>query len=344
MFGYEQDAYDKKVYEEQIQDFLPNKIIDIHNHVYKKEFAKNTPRVSGIVAWTSMVASACPIEDLQSTYLGLFPGKTVKPVIMSLPTKDLEKGNAYIEQVAKENDLACYFCTSYDTPPEVIEGALTNKGFCGIKPYLNNRPLYIDGSETRIFDFLPHEHLEIVNRLKGIVMLHISRDARLKDPINLAQLMEIEEKYKDLQLIVAHIGRAYAPEDIGNAFEVLGKTKNMMFDFCANTCTDAMYACLKAVGTDRVMFGTDMPITKMKMKRVTKNGFYYNIVPKGLYGDVSSDPHMIETDDMDITNFAYEEIKAFKRTAEKLGLGKNDIEKIFYGNAARIINARGGTY
>ena len=49
-------------------------------------------------------------------------------------------------------------------------------------------------------------------------MLHISRPARLKDPVNLAQLLEIEEKYPNVKLIVAHIGRAYTPEDIGDAY------------------------------------------------------------------------------------------------------------------------------
>lgn len=344
MFGYEMSEYDLKIYNEQIKDFLPDKIIDIHAHVYKKDFEKTVPRVSGIVEWTSMVAKDCEIEDLTKTYVDMFPGKTVKPLIMAFPTYDLTKGNLYISECSKNSGISSLFCTTYNTPTSVIEDALLNKGFCGIKPYLNNRPPYIEGNEARIFDFLPHEHLEVLNKHKGIVMLHISRDKRLKDPVNLAQIMEIEEKYQDLQLIVAHVGRAYAPEDIGDAFEILKMSKNLMFDFCANTLSDAMYECLKAVGPKRIMFGTDMPITKMRMKRVTKNGFYYNIVPKGLYGDVSSDPHMIESDDMDMTNFVYEEIKAFKRAAEKFGLTKADIEDVFYNNAARILNSRGGSY
>lgn len=47
---------------------------------------------------------------------------------------------------------------------------------------------------------------------------------------------------------------------------------------------------------------------------------------------------------MDMTNFVYEEIKAFKRAAEKFGLTKADVEDVFYNNAASILNARGGNY
>lgn len=81
MFGYEMSEYDLKVYNEQIKDFLPDKIIDIHAHVYKKDFEKAVPRVSGIVEWTSMVAKDCEIEDLTKTYIDMFPDKTVKPLI-----------------------------------------------------------------------------------------------------------------------------------------------------------------------------------------------------------------------------------------------------------------------
>ena len=34
---FEVKPYDKKVYEEELKDFLPNKILDVHTHVYRKE-------------------------------------------------------------------------------------------------------------------------------------------------------------------------------------------------------------------------------------------------------------------------------------------------------------------
>ena len=63
--------------------------------------------------------------------------------------------------------------------------------------------------------------------------------------------MEIEEKYPNVKLIVAHIGRAYAKEDIGDVFEVLGKTKKMLFDFTANMCDDAI-ECKKTNRSARI--------------------------------------------------------------------------------------------
>ena len=170
-------------------------------------------------------------------------------------------------------------------------------------------------------------------------MLHIPRDGRLKDPVNLAQLIEIEEKYPDVKLIVAHIGRAYAKEDIGNAFDILGKTKNMIFDFTANVCDDAIRACIEAVGTKRLIFGSDLPIATMRMYRIVDDGVYYNVVPRGLYGDVEGEPHMRESDENEITLMIYEQIRALKRVAIDLKLSDKDVENIMNCNAKRLINA-----
>ncbi|MBQ4629989.1 MAG: amidohydrolase family protein [Clostridia bacterium] len=330
MFGYEANEYDVKVYNEEIKDFVPDKIIDAHVHVYKQDF-----RLRVSTKWTAKVATECPYEDLNQTFADMFPGKKLKAVMMTMPNYDLDKGNEYIEECIGKGATGLY-CTRYNTTPAEIEDAILNKGFVGIKPYICNGPAYIPINEIRIFDFLPHEHLKVMDSLGGIVLLHIGRDQRLKDPLNIAQLMEIEEKYPNLKLIVAHIGRAYSPEDLGNAFETLKHTKNMMFDFCATTFTDAMVECLKAVGPKRLMYGTDMPITKMRMRRISENGIYKNVIPKGLYGDVSDDIHMIETEGEDLTCFVYEEIRAFKRAAQLLKLTKEDINDVFYGNASRL--------
>jgi hypothetical protein len=66
MFGIDVTPYDKKVWEEELRDFLPDKIIDVHTHVYKREFfdpPKPGANRRGLVSWTSTVAKENPIED-----------------------------------------------------------------------------------------------------------------------------------------------------------------------------------------------------------------------------------------------------------------------------------------
>ena len=113
----------------------------------------------------------------------------------------------------------------------------------------------------------------------------------------------------------------------------------MYFDFTANLCDDAIKACIEAVGPKRLIFGSDLPVATMRMYRITENGEYFNVVPRGLYGDVSKEPHMRETDEKDVTIMMYEQIRALKRVAEELKLTKEDVEDIMYGNAKRLIES-----
>jgi GNAT superfamily N-acetyltransferase len=173
-------------------------------------------------------------------------------------------------------------------------------------------------------------------------MLHIPRNGRLKDPLNLAQLLEIEKSYPNIKLIVAHVGRAYCPEDVGDAFKVLAQTKNMLFDISANTNTGNFVKLIRAVGPQRILFGSDLPITRMRMRRICEKGTYVNLVPKGLYGPVSGDKNMREVTGKNaagLTFFLYEELAAFQKAARTAGLTAADIEDIFYNNAQRIIEA-----
>lgn len=327
--------YDKKVYEEKLWDFLPDQMMDCHTHIWKREFGGDSP-AKGCVAWTRMVAKDCSAEDLLQTYRDLFPGKQVLPVLMGQPEAELSETNRYTRESSRKYSLPALYCTDYSMSPEFLEREVTEGGFAGLKPYLNRSPSYIPGNEVRIYDFLTPEHLQLADRRGWIVMLHIPRPMRLRDPLNLVQMMEIEEKYPNVKLIIAHIGRAYAEEDLGDAFEILKHTKNMMFDFTANTLDRAMIACLEAVGPKRFLFGSDLPIVKMRMYRTTENGFYYNHVPRGLYGDVSGDPHMVETDETNITNFLYEELLAFRRAAQALRLSAEDVKDILCRNAQRL--------
>jgi hypothetical protein len=244
-----------------------------------------------------------------------------------------------VREETKRFALPTLFRTSYDMTPDFLEEEVKRGGFLGLKPYLTNCPPYIPSAEIRIFDFLPKEHLEMADKHGWIVMLHIPRAKRLRDAVNVAQIMEIEEKYKNLKLIVAHIGRAYAKEDIGNAFDILKNTKNLVFDFTANVCDDAIRACIEAVGPKRLLFGSDLPIAFMRMYRIVENGEYINVIPRGLYGDVSGEKRMRESDEPDITLMIYEQILALKRVAAELKLTDGDVEDIMFLNSKRLIES-----
>ncbi len=335
---------DRKCYKDYLEDFLPDNIVDIHTHVWLSKYKTGAgDSVVRSVKWPSLVAKDNSIEDLLDTYNLMFPGKKVTPMIFSSlrPDDKIEQANDYISDCSRRMGVpsllyACPWWSAAELESKIVSG-----GFLGIKVYLNFSPSYIPGNEIRIFDFLPHHQLEVINKLGLIVMLHIPRKDRFKDPVNQYQILEIHDKYKDLKLIIAHVGRAYCNHDLGDAFDVLKRADRLLYDFSANTNSWIFEQLIRSVGAKRILFGSDLPILRMRMKRIEKDGIYVNIVPKGIYGDISGDKNMAEVDcgqADDLTFFMYEEIKAFRKAAEAASLSREDVEDIFFNNAVKLIN------
>ena len=344
---FEVKDLDKNIYEQKIRDNLPSRVIDCHTHVWvipdEPEEASPGQR---LVTWPARVAEINPIEDLMESYRLLLPGKQVVPLIFAnvRPTDRIDELNVCTREAAQKASVPSLLLTDPGWSPELLEKKLIAEKRQGIKVYLNLAPAYIPGDEIRIFDFLPHAHLEVLDRLGLIVLLHIPRPGRLKDPVNIAQILEIEERYQNLHLILAHVGRAYCEEDVGDALDILSETKRLVTDISASTNAWVFARALEALGPERLLFGSDLPVTRMRMRRICKNGMYINLIPKGLYGDVSGDKNMGEVEGEEaqsLTFFFYEEILALLGAAAEVGLSKDDLANIFYGNAKRIFEAVG---
>ncbi len=338
---------DRETFDAHLRDWLPERLIDIHTHVWLDHCkARQAGAPQRAVTWPARVALDDSIEDLLETYRLLLPGRRVTPLFfgnLSLGD-DLDAGNAYVSQCARERRLPALIFATPEWSGYELERRIRAGGFLGAKVYLTLSDPRIPAKEIRIFDFLPHAQLEALNRNGWIVMLHIPRDGRLRDPLNLAHMREIERRYPRVKVIIAHVGRAYCDEDVGDAFEALADTQRMLFDFSANTNAGVFEKLIRAVGPKRILFGTDMPILRMRMRRICEGGRYVNLVPRGLYGDVSGDPNMREIDGPEaerLTFFLYEELLAFRRAAEATGLTRADLEDIFHNNAARTLRSAG---
>jgi uncharacterized protein len=334
---------DRRVYEEQVREFLPDRFIDAHTHVWLDAHSSHNPKAhERTVSWPSRVARDNPVEDLVESYRLLFPGKTVVPLMFSLVEEgdDIDLLNGYVSACAEKHRFPALIFAHPSWSGAELEKKIRAGKFLGAKVYLNLSPSYIPRKEIRIFDFLPPHQLELLHENRRVVMLHIPRDGRLRDPVNLAQMIEIEKNWPGVRLIIAHVGRAYCDEDVGDAFEVLGSTKNMVFDFAANTNAAVFEQAIRAFGPERCLFGSDLPITRMRMRRTCEGGAYVNIVPRRLYGDVSGDRNMREADPPEadrLTFFLYEEILAIRRACERAGVDRKGVESIFFGTARRVL-------
>ena len=79
---FEVKDIDRQVYEQELKQFLPQKMIDIHTHVWLDRLKKNVKR-ERVVTWPGLVAKENPIEDHLEGYRLMFPDKEVTPMIFT---------------------------------------------------------------------------------------------------------------------------------------------------------------------------------------------------------------------------------------------------------------------
>ena len=117
---FEVNDLDRKIYEEELRDFLPDKMIDIHTHLWLRSLRppkKLAPgEVKRTVTWPSLVAAENSIEDLQETYRLMFPGKEVSALVFASTERETAPAlNDYVSQAARRVGFPALY---YSVPEE----------------------------------------------------------------------------------------------------------------------------------------------------------------------------------------------------------------------------------
>jgi uncharacterized protein len=289
--------------------------------------------------WALEVGIEQSWADLRNTYSTLFPNQEVHALTFGGVFQETYVGrnNDYIlEGTQDAANLACgLMVTKPEWDAQVIKDGLT-AGFIGIKPYPDLATQSC--SEPGIYDFLPKSHLAVLNEASGILMLHLPRAGRLADPDNIRELLEISKDYPYIKVIVAHIGRSFClPTAQAGLPQVVNRT-GILFDTSANLNSDVFRFALDTIGPDRILFGSDLPITIMRGVREHVGDKYIN------YTDAPyswNNNRKSAEEESEYTYFVYEELRAIIRAVEQGGFGKEAMEKIMHSNAEHLLAGLG---
>lgn len=326
---------DRQIWEEELGDFIPARMFDFHCHLQngpevEREAGRSIFQIPG-------VHGASRNEEFNRI---VFPGKRMSYLAFGWPAggSDLHKQNAFLAgQVKKRKNFRMLLLVSPEMPADYLAGQLDETGAAGFKPYKCFSRT--DPENSAVTDYLPAEQLEIADRRRLIITLHLSRKKGIADKNNFNELLELSGRHAGIVWNLAHCGRSFIPEFIeagSNIFREL-KARKVYFDISAVTDSEVIFILIKEMGAARILYGSDNPVGLERGKCV---GFGYDwaFLTEGRinFSELQEAPGAVEP-----TFIVYEQLRALKRACRRAGLSRRDVEGIFYDNAANILPRAG---
>ena len=213
---------------------------------------------------------------------------------------------------------------------EDIQSRLVHHRIRGLKCY----HIYADRPDTMYADikeYLPESAWQVANEKRLVITLHIVKDDALAHPNNLNYILTMSKKYPDVVLILAHAARAFAPWTVFDVVDQLAGCENVWFDFSSVCETPAMLYILKKLGTTRCMWGTDYPVAMFAGKPIAIADSFYWIDGEDLERFVRKSNSRLTS-----WHVITEGFMAMRQTCILADLGRQEIEDLFYNNAASL--------
>jgi glutamate-1-semialdehyde 2,1-aminomutase len=320
---------DQLLAREELRDFIPAEIYDIHAHPYRRSDF-------GPEAWPMMVGIDRIGPAEHQAYLRRYmPVDTVHGLFFGLPHKTANRAamNAWVgEETAKNGSPLSrnlYVVSPMDNPADVAQ-VLRSGAACGLKVY----HVYAERSDTMnagVGEFAPEWMWEILHETSGVLLLHIVRDGAMSDTGNRTEIRRLCRKYPGCRLILAHVARSFNYRHARAGLRVLEDLDNVVVDTSAVTETEAIRAALEILGPKRVLFGSDLPVSEIRGRCVATGRHFLWVFPEDLAGERASEAGR------KMTLVGIESLLCLREACEDTGLTSGDITDIFRENALRLL-------
>jgi glutamate-1-semialdehyde 2,1-aminomutase len=330
---------DRRIWDEELAQFVPQKIYDAHTHIYLPEHnltGQGTNPAASPDVHDGGITQQIPAIDrktLEQLYALLFPGRKVHNVLFGwvFECVDFDAINQFVSEQAAQDPLSAPFML---TPPSLSPRHLAEQvdtyGFRGLKPYLlwtNNR------WDANITEIIPEPLLEVANDKQLIVTLHVSKRSAISDEENIRELICLSGKYPKVRWILAHCARSFkAWPSLEKAIKRIRDLPNLWYDFSSVTDSDVYSLIFREVPLDRVLYGGDIP-SDLARGQMVGFGFGWALLTEEMIKSMN-----IGHCDSRSTFVLYETLRAARTAMLREGFSRGQIEDIFYNNALKLLS------
>lgn len=319
-----------KIYNEELRDFLPERILDFHVHVFN---GGTIPEGDPGVELPGVYIKSYTIPQMKEDMKKIFPGKDCSQVVFGFPEYryNSDINNRYVAESSDHKRVFPFRLIRPDENLDAIEKGIKAMNFLGVKPYLN----YVRSKEVddiEIEDMLPNRIMEVINSLGLIVMLHIPRKERLADPVNQEQIALLSKNYTNCRIVLAHTGRAYYLSNIIDHLVLISHLDNIYCDISMLNNWEILEYLFSNFDRKRILYGSDLPIGVCGGKSVEINDQYTYVTSKPWKLSISDDHGKLV-----FTSFIYEGIRAIKKAVNRLNLDEDFLEDLFFNNGMNLL-------
>lgn len=255
-------------WERELRDWVPERILDAHVHLGPPEAMApiRGERVGvPLTSYTSLTWS-----ELEPFYRDLYSGKTVDGLIafgFPFQETDLEVANRYIADLICECPQITGFIVAdpLDVPRTIAQFETAKRRgvrFRGVKPYydllLRNLTNSVQVSDTA--EFVPDELLAWMNRESLSMMLHTC-SIGMGDIRCQRWVLRTVEKYPNVKIILAHMGRYFEQEQFFSFFDSGLMDHPSLFLETSDAMAPDVYRRMftRPDWCERLVFGSDLP-------------------------------------------------------------------------------------
>jgi predicted TIM-barrel fold metal-dependent hydrolase len=323
---------DRELFARELDSFVPDVIYDAHMHAW----AKSHLPPSGYDAFRELEEDVIDVAAYRLRMAEMLPGRHVAgglilPGAVSATGDKVAAQNAFTgAEAAAHPGWRGAMLVSPEMDPEYLRAEVRRLGLSGLKCYhvqSDRTPSW----EADIPDYLPEAQAKVAHEEGLCITLHMVKARAVADPSNQHWIRHYCETYPDMQLILAHAARGFNPYHTMEGLATLRGLSNLWCDMAAVTDAGACEAIIDVLGHDRLLYGTDFPISHLRGRCVAiGDGFVW------LYDD---------TLDWNTTSFqplqpvfvGLESLRILKQAARHCRLSDRQVEDIFRNNTRRLL-------
>jgi hypothetical protein len=327
---------DDQVWQEELNPFLPLRIFDAHVHLFASGCLQPGSRFPPKSIYGKF-GNQFTLQQHLDWSAAWLPGRTLGLCHFGHPSPvaDLEASAKYSGAISDcRQRFGLSLVAPWESAETVRQRILTHR-LAGYKAYLDfvrDKPK----SEITIHDMLPAGQMRVADEMGLAITLHIPRAARLADPLNQRQMVELCRNYPNAKIIFAHIGRAYFLKNVVGFLDRIADCPNAFVDTAMVNHEGVLEYTFRNFPRDRILFGSDAPVAWLRGKSVEVNNQYAYLMGEDYeIGTSIHDRHCT----LCFTTFFYEQLRGIRLAAERTRLSAVEIENVFFNNAMKLFSA-----